>query len=76
MMTPTQHEKNEWSRLAQSAYSDGYNSIGHHYSAAASMCREQRIPIDLFDWLQAGYREWLINGFKYPGDIYSRRIEA
>jgi hypothetical protein len=71
-MTPTEHEKAEWSRLAQAAYSAGYNSIGHYYSAYASMFRGQDMRIAQFDKLQCGYRQWLVDGFKCPGDIYSR----
>jgi hypothetical protein len=61
-MTPTEHEKAEWSRLAQAAYAAGYNSIGHRYSAAASLCRGCDMPIKTFDALQTGYRQWLLFG--------------
>lgn len=63
MMTPTDHEKAEWSRLAQDAYRHDYNAIGHRYSAAASMCRGLDMPVQTFDALQAGYRQWLLTGF-------------
>jgi len=62
MMTPTQHEKNEWSRLAQHAYAYGHNAIGHRYSTAASLPHEGRLSVERFDLLQAGYRDWLVRG--------------
>jgi hypothetical protein len=37
VMHPTQHEKNEWSRMAQAAYREGHNSIGHTYSIATRL---------------------------------------
>ena len=65
-ITPNQHEKNEWSRLAQDAYRLGLNSVGHKYSVAASICRDGRMAVEYFDRLQAGYRNWLVNGFTTP----------
>lgn len=62
-MTPTEHEKAQWLRLAQAAYRVGHNAIGHHYSAAASLCRGCDMPLGTFDKLQSGYRQWLISGF-------------
>ncbi len=62
-VTPTDHEKREWSRLAQAAYAAGYNQVGHRYSTAASMYRGQEMRVDQFDSLQSGYRGWLISGF-------------
>ena len=64
-ITPNQHEKNEWSRMAQAAYAARENSIGHRYSVAASISRETTVGIRLFDKLQADYREWLLSG-KFP----------
>ena len=61
-MNPTQHEKNEWSRLAQDAYSKSLNAIGHRYSAYASIPRAATITVAMFDSLQVGYRRWLIDG--------------
>lgn len=63
LITPTEHEKAEWSRLAQAAYAQNINSIGHRYSVAASLCRNCGIPLKTFDALQSGYRQWLIGGF-------------
>lgn len=62
MITPTEHEKFEWSRMAQAAYRANINNIGHMYSAAASTPRNGAIETGRFDVLQAGYREWLIWG--------------
>ncbi len=60
-ITPTQHEKNEWARMAQSAYARGANSIGRRYSAAASLPRNSQMQLEYFDALQNGYREWLVS---------------
>lgn len=61
MMQPTQHEKNEWSRMAQAAYSVGRNDIGHRYSVAASIPRDSALTTRHFDELQRGYRAWLVD---------------
>jgi hypothetical protein len=58
---PTDHEKREWSRMAQAAYSAGRNDIGHRYSCAASMPNGAQTSVKTFDALQAGYRAWLID---------------
>lgn len=63
MMTVNAHEKAEWSRLAQAAYAADRNAIGHQYSVAASLPNGGQISISRFDWLQRGYRGWLIGGF-------------
>jgi hypothetical protein len=60
-ITPNQHEKNEWSRLAQAAYSIGRNDLGHTYSVAASLPRDGWIRLSYFDVLQKHYRVWLID---------------
>jgi hypothetical protein len=36
-ITPTEHEKREWSRMATDAYKTGRNAIGHRYSMGACM---------------------------------------
>lgn len=64
-MTPTEHEKAEWSRLAQSAYSAGHNATGHRFSGAASIPRDARVALATFDSLQNDYRRWLVDG-TYP----------
>lgn len=60
MITPTQHEKNEWSRMAQAAYRAGRNSIGHAFSVAASMSSGQQMSPRYFYKLQNSYRAWLV----------------
>lgn len=62
-ITPTQHEKDGWSRMAQHAYRTGRNSIGHTYSVAASLPRTGQMTVTYFDWLQESYRDWLCSGF-------------
>ena len=59
-VTLTQHERNEWIRMAKAAYAKGHNDIGHVYSAAAA---KASIPVAQFDSLQRDYRAWLIDGF-------------
>jgi hypothetical protein len=59
MITVTQHEKNEWSRLAKSAYASGRNEIGHRFSAAAALRNDESMEQDRFDELQSEYRAWL-----------------
>ena len=62
LITPTQHEKNEWSRMATAAYGASVNSVGHSYSIAASLPNIGTISVAYFDQLQAGYRAWLVDG--------------
>lgn len=64
MMTPTQHEKNEWSRLATAAYASGRNDIGTKFSVAASLPHDGVLPTAYFDELQDTYRRWLVSGMK------------
>lgn len=65
MMTPTQYEKNEWSRMAQAAYSARENAVGHRYSVAASLPHDGTVTAQHFDRLQEGYRLWLVwNDFR------------
>jgi hypothetical protein len=61
VITPTEHEKAEWSRLAQAAYKRGKNAIGHRYSVAASHPRNSSVSVTYFDYLQHGYRQWLVS---------------
>ena len=61
---PSEHEKREWSRLAQSAYANDRNDIGHTFSMASGCCLiGQSITLARFDYLQSIYRRWLIDGF-------------
>lgn len=62
--TPTEHEKNEWARMARDAYAKGFNAIGHRFSVAAALPRGEKIPSARFDSLMADYRAWLIDGWK------------
>lgn len=50
-ITPTQHAKNEWSRMAQSAYAANLNTIGHTMSAAASLPHDGSLSVDRYDFL-------------------------
>ncbi|MGY8661790.1 hypothetical protein Q3C01_05400 [Bradyrhizobium sp. UFLA05-109] len=59
MITVDQYLKNEWARFAQAAYAMGKNSVGHRYSAAASIPNGTRLPVQRFDELQRAYRAWL-----------------
>ena len=61
MITPNQHEKNEWSRMAQAAYAADRNDIGHRYSTWASIRHNERMSSAIFDILQDDYRTWLIS---------------
>lgn len=67
LITPSQHEKSEWSRMATAAYCLGLNNTGHTYSTAASLPGDCRMAIWRFDQLQEGYRHWLICGFGQNG---------
>lgn len=66
LMIPNDHEKREWARLAQAAYSAGRNDLGHKFSGWAALRRGEGLPIPTFDALQAIYREWLISGSFMP----------
>jgi hypothetical protein len=61
-ITPSAHEKAEWSRMAQAAYLAGHNATGHRYSVAASIPINAPVPVTTFDSLQTDYRAWLIEG--------------
>ncbi len=63
-ITPTEHAKAEWSRLAQDAYKTGRHAHGHRYSgAAAAIPRDGQMSLDVYDDLQRVYRLWLIGGW-------------
>ena len=76
MMTPTEHEKAEWSRMAQDAYAAGCNAVGHRYSTtAACTLIGGQIPLATFDALQAAYRSWLcFNDFKAADYMVQRHL--
>ena len=63
-VTPTLHEKSEWSRLAMDAYGSGHNAVGHRFSAMAALPEGARLPVTVFDSLQLTYRCWLVNGWE------------
>ena len=64
MITLTEHEKREWSRMAQDCYSHGKNFYGHRYSTKAAWLKDQPMDATVFDALQINYRVWLIDGVK------------
>ena len=65
LITVSEHEKAEWSRMAQDAYKNGRNPIGHRYSMAATLRHGEQMRVDVFDSLMANYRNWLVGGFDY-----------
>lgn len=60
-MSPNDHERAEWARMANDAYKHNRNSIGHRYSAASAVGGP--MPLARFDSLQRDYRSWLIDGW-------------
>lgn len=64
MMTPIQTEKNEWSRMANDAYRNGFNYYGHMFSVASSRPSGYQMTTAEFDKLQRLYRTWLNSGWK------------
>lgn len=62
MIHPNQHEKNEWSRLATWAYSNGRNQLGHEFSMAAALRTGETVTDSWFDAKQNIYRAWLVFG--------------
>lgn len=59
MITPTEHEKSEWSRMAVAAYARRDNATGHCFSVAASLPRNAGMHVVWFDALMRDYRRWL-----------------
>lgn len=45
--------------MARAAYAAGRNGIGHRYSVAAALRRNEPMLPERFDDLQNGYRAWL-----------------
>ena len=69
IFTFTEHEKSEFARMAQAAYNRGFNSIGHRFSAAASLPKGyETTDTKWADTLMEDYRNWLVFD-KYPGGI-------
>lgn len=72
LITPTEHDKAEWSRLAQAAYHSGWNEVGHTFSAGASLPRNGRMDIRRYDAMMAVYRDWLCFGrLAVPATVYA-----
>jgi len=68
VIIPTEHDKREWSRMAQDAYSKGFNSIGHRFSmASACVGIGQAVAWKWFDEIQSEYKSWLCFGFNPTG---------
>jgi N-acyl-D-aspartate/D-glutamate deacylase len=61
-ITPSEHEKNEWARMANYAYANERNDIGHKFSMAATLCKGEDCSVAWFDGLQNTYRKWLVDG--------------
>ncbi len=59
---PTDHDKREWARMAQSAYGSNRNDVGHRFSCAASVPRGLRMRLAHYDALMHAYRAWLCFG--------------
>ena len=74
IITPTEHEKAEWSRMAVDAYRTGRNSIGHRFSMAATLCKGEPCDVHWFDSLQNDYRAWLCDGFETRGHVFYSQV--
>ena len=75
IITPTEHDKAEWSRMARAAYRVKHNAIGHRYSAAASLPIGAKLDVSVFDSLQRPYRQWLIwNDFMFHDDLVKQAL--
>lgn len=62
-ITPTRHEKSEWSRFAVACYNAGRNDLGHFASMRCAALREgQSMPVDVYDRIAGLYRDWLVFG--------------
>ena len=64
-ITPTRHQKLEWSRMAQAAYGSDHNDTGHRFSGLASIPDSASLPIDVNDTAMRQYRAWLVFN-EYP----------
>ena len=62
-ITPTEHCKAEWARMAQDAYATGRNFYGHRYSARASDPAGTPLRTEAYDALMHTYRQWLVFGW-------------
>lgn len=68
MITPNQHEKNEWARFAGALYARRLNLHGHIFSRFAALHTDQQMAVWMYDSLQSQYREWLCFD-KYPEEV-------
>lgn len=59
----TEHNMNEWHRMAQDAYNTGRSAMGHRYSVAAAVLTGKLVSPAVYDGLQINYRRWLIGGW-------------
>lgn len=77
MITPTHHEKMEWSRFATASYAINRNDLGHEYSVAAALRNGEAITITRYDELQSRYRAWLVfNEFQSLDDYRKSAVCA
>ena len=63
MITVTDHQIGEWSRMATDAYRTGRNFYGHRYSAAVANFSGVALCEELYDSLMFPYRRWLVGGW-------------
>lgn len=61
MITLSEHNRAEWSRMAADCYAKGRTYAGHLMSAAATFKAGARWNAERFDMVQAIYRAWLID---------------
>jgi len=69
MITPSQYEKNEWSRMAQDCYAKDDNERGHKFSMAATLKHGESVSVAWFDALQTEYRVWLVGSEQYQHNV-------
>lgn len=72
MITILQHNKNEWSRMAQDAYAKGRDDFGQMFNSAASARTGAQIAVHQFDQLQSLYRAWLVFGWEEVDRLIGR----
>lgn len=65
-ITPSEHERAEWRRMAIAAYRVGRRGTGHRYNMAAAL--RGAIPLTEFDALQRDYLAWLLDNV-YPKEV-------
>ena len=58
-ITPTEHEKNEWSRCATAMYANDCNPAGHLLSMSAAYPKGAPMAVSRFDKVASIYRAWL-----------------